>query len=196
MQSSAVRATPQWLRGLLSEEFFDACAVHPAERKNDKNHLCADCAAALCRHCLPHDPSHNVLQIWKYASCFVVRVDDLKLFDCTGIQSHTVSDHEVVFLNERTARKRSACAENPCAACARPLSSGHDYCSLFCKVKHLGESERGLRCALRVNRKAAAAAGEPQNGKRPRAASSEAGPSCGGSSGKRSRKQLAPARSP
>lgn len=49
-------------------------------------------------------------------------------------QSHTVSDHEVVFLNERTARKRSACAENPCAACARPLSSGHDYCSLFCKV--------------------------------------------------------------
>ncbi|VAI47806.1 unnamed protein product [Triticum turgidum subsp. durum] len=141
MQSSAVRATPQWLRGLLSEEFFDACAVHPAERKNDKNHFCADCAAALCRHCLPHDPSHNVLQIWKYASCFVVRVDDLKLFDCTGIQ-----------------------------------------------VKHLGESERGLRCALRVNRKAAAAGeeaagSEPQNGKRPRAASSEAEPSCGGSSG-------------
>uniref|UniRef100_A0A453P8B6 Uncharacterized protein n=1 Tax=Aegilops tauschii subsp. strangulata TaxID=200361 RepID=A0A453P8B6_AEGTS len=117
------------------------------------------------------------------------------------MQSHTVSDHEVVFLNERTARKRSACAENPCAACARPLSSGHDYCSLFCKVKHLGESERGLRCALRVNRKAAAAGeeaagSEPQNGKRPRASSSKAGPSCGGSSGKRSRKQLAPARSP
>lgn len=63
MQSSAVRGTPQWLRGLLSEGFFDACAVHPAERKNDKNHFCADCAAALCRHCLPHDPSHNVLQV-------------------------------------------------------------------------------------------------------------------------------------
>ncbi|XP_051196258.1 protein RGF1 INDUCIBLE TRANSCRIPTION FACTOR 1 [Lolium perenne] len=203
MQPSAVRGAPQWLRGLLSEEFFDACAVHPAERKNDKNHFCADCAAALCRHCLPHDPSHNVLQIWKYASCFVVRVDDLKLFDCTGIQSHAVSDHEVVFLNERTARKRSASAENPCAACARPLSSGHDYCSLFCKVKHLGESDRGLRCALRVSRKAAAAAVgedaavlEPHNGKRPRAPSSEAGPSCGGPSRKRSRKQLLPARSP
>uniref|UniRef100_A0ACD5Z2Y3 Uncharacterized protein n=1 Tax=Avena sativa TaxID=4498 RepID=A0ACD5Z2Y3_AVESA len=201
MQPSAVRGAPQWLRGLLSEEFFEACAVHPAERKNDKNHFCADCAAALCRHCLPHDPSHNVLQIWKYASCFVVRVDDLKLFDCTGIQSHTVSDHEVVFLNERTARKRSVGAENPCAACARPLSSGHDYCSLFCKVKHLGESERGLRCALRVNRKAAAvveeaaAVLEPQNGKRPRA-SAEAGPSCGGSFRKRSRKQHLPARSP
>jgi hypothetical protein len=50
------------------------------------------------------------------------------------MQSHAVSDHEVVFLNERTARKRSASAENPCAACARPLASGHDYCSLFCKV--------------------------------------------------------------
>lgn len=69
------------------------------------------------------------------------------------------------------------------------------------QVKHLGESERGLRCALRVNRKAAAAGeeaagSEPQNGKRQRAASSEAGPSCGGSPCKRSRKQLAPARSP
>jgi hypothetical protein len=50
------------------------------------------------------------------------------------MQSHTLSDHEVVFLNERTARKRPATAENPCAACARPLPSGHDYCSLFCKV--------------------------------------------------------------
>lgn len=26
------------------------------------------------------------MKIWKYASCFVVRVDDLKLFDCAGIQ--------------------------------------------------------------------------------------------------------------
>ncbi|XP_062217614.1 protein RGF1 INDUCIBLE TRANSCRIPTION FACTOR 1-like [Phragmites australis] len=199
MQTAAVRGAPQWLRGLLSEEFFDACAAHPGERKNDKNHFCVDCAAALCRHCLPHDPAHDVLQIWKYASCFVVRVDDLKLFDCTGIQSHTVSDHEVVFLNERTARKRSASAENPCAACARPLPSGHNYCSLFCKVKHLGESEQeqGLRRALRANRQAAAGGGEeaePQNGKR--RASSETGPSCGGSFRKRSRKQPEPARSP
>lgn len=51
------------------------------------------------------------------------------------MQWHTVSDHEVVFLKERTARKRPAAApENPCSACARPLPSGHDYCSLFCKV--------------------------------------------------------------
>jgi hypothetical protein len=56
---------------------------------------------------------------------------------------------------------------------------------------------------LRVSRKAAAAAVgedaavlEPHNGKRPRAPSSEAGPSCGGPSRKRSRKQLLPARSP
>ncbi|KAL6633835.1 hypothetical protein ACP70R_026506 [Stipagrostis hirtigluma subsp. patula] len=197
-----MRGAPPWLLGLLSEEFFDACAAHPGERKNDKNHFCVDCAAALCRHCLPHDPAHDVLQsrlkIWKYASCFVVRVDDLKLFDCTGIQSHTVSDHEVVFLNERTARKRPASAENPCAACARPLPSGHDYCSLFCKVKHMGESQQGLRGALRVNRQAAAGGGgeeaEPQAGKR--RASSEAGPSCGGSLRKRNRKQDEPARAP
>ncbi|KAF2946213.1 protein RGF1 INDUCIBLE TRANSCRIPTION FACTOR 1 [Oryza sativa Japonica Group] len=207
MQSPAVRGAPQWLRGLLSEEFFDSCGAHPGERKNDKNHFCVDCAAALCRHCLPHDASHGVLQIWKYASCFVVRVDDLKLFDCNGIQSHTLSDHEVVFLNERTARKRSASVENPCAACARPLPSGHDYCSLFCKVKHLGESDQGLRRALRVNRRSAAAAGgggggeDPavaeasQSGKR-RASSSESGRSCGGTLRKRSRKQPAPARSP
>ncbi|KAK3154829.1 hypothetical protein QOZ80_2BG0195580 [Eleusine coracana subsp. coracana] len=101
--ASSLRGAPQWVRGLVSEEFFDACAAHPGERKNDKNHFCVDCAATLCRHCLPHDPAHDVLQIWKYASCFVVRVDGLKLFDCAGIQSHMVSDHEVVFLNERTA---------------------------------------------------------------------------------------------
>uniref|UniRef100_A0A0D9VJ56 B box-type domain-containing protein n=1 Tax=Leersia perrieri TaxID=77586 RepID=A0A0D9VJ56_9ORYZ len=191
MQSPAVRGAPQWLRGLLSEEFFDSCAAHQSERKNDKNHFCVDCAAALCRHCLPHDASHNILQIWKYASCFVVRVDDLKLFDCTGIQSHTVSDHEVVFLNERTARKRSvASAENPCAACARPLPSAHDYCSIFCKVKHLGENEQGLRRALRGSRKGTAA---EAGGK---ASSCETGRSCGGSLRKRSRKQAEPTRAP
>jgi hypothetical protein len=58
------------------------------------------------------------------------------------MQSHTVSDHEVVFLNERTARKRSTSAENPCAACARPLLPGHDYCSLFCKVKRIGYGQQ------------------------------------------------------
>ncbi|CAL4886257.1 unnamed protein product [Urochloa decumbens] len=201
--AAAVRGAPQWLRGLLSEEFFDACAAHPGERKNDKNHFCVDCAAALCRHCLPHQPAHDVLQIWKYASCFVVRVDDLRLFDCAGIQSHTVSDHEVVFLNERTARKRSASAENPCAACARPLPSGHDFCSLFCKVKHLGEGEHGgLRRALRVSRRQQQedqepAAPETQSGKRRQPSSSpDAGPSCGGSFRKRSRKQPEPERAP
>ncbi|KAG2660347.1 protein RGF1 INDUCIBLE TRANSCRIPTION FACTOR 1-like [Panicum virgatum] len=196
MRPAAVRGAPQWLRGLLSEEFFDACAAHPGERKNDKNLFCVDCATALCRHCLPHEPAHDVLQIWKYASCFVVRVDDLRLFDCAGIQSHAVSDHEVVFLNERTARKRSASAENPCAACARPLASGHDYCSLFCKVKHLGESEHGLRRALRVRRQEEAAAPEPQGGKRRSSPASDAGPSCGGSLRKRSRKQPEPERAP
>ncbi|EES07500.2 hypothetical protein BDA96_04G312800 [Sorghum bicolor] len=198
MQAAAMRGAPQWLRGLLSEEFFDACAAHPGERKNDKNHFCIDCAAALCRHCLPHEHAHDVLQIWKYASCFVVRVDDLKVFDCTGIQSHTVSDHEVVFLNERTARKRSASAENPCAACARPLLSGHDYCSLFCKVKHLGESEHGLRRALRVSRQEVAPTSEPQSGKRRplSSSSSDSGPSCSGSFRKRSRKQSEPTQAP
>lgn len=58
-----MRGAPQWLRGLLSEEFFDACAAHPGERKNDKNHFCIDCAAALCRHCLPHEHAHDVLQV-------------------------------------------------------------------------------------------------------------------------------------
>ncbi|TVU28934.1 hypothetical protein EJB05_20472 [Eragrostis curvula] len=188
-----MRDAPQWLRGLVSEEFFDACAAHPGERKNEKNHYCVDCAAALCRHCLPHHPAHDVIQIWKHANSFVVRVDDLiKLFDCAGIQTHTLSDHEVVFLRERIARKRPANAEiNPCAACKRPLPSADDYCSLFCKVKHLGESEQGLRRAIR------AAAGEDADvpGKR-RASSSEAGPSCGGSFRNRSRKQLEPTRAP
>ena len=133
------------------------------------------------------------------------------------MQSHAVSDHEVVFLNERTARKRSASAENPCAACARPLTSGHDYCSLFCKVlvrctchtlptrlvlircaqvKHLGESEHGLRRALRVRRQEEAAAPEPHGGKRRPSPASDAAPSCGGSLRKRSRKQPEPERAP
>ncbi|PWZ25229.1 hypothetical protein Zm00014a_003843 [Zea mays] len=214
MHPVAARGAPHWLRGLLSEEFFDACAAHPGERKNDKNHFCVDCAAPLCRHCLPHEHVHDVLQIWKYASCFVVRIDDLKLFDCTGIQSHTVSDHEVVFLNERTARKRSTSAENPCAACARPLLPGHDYCSLFCKVKrigygqqdrmlliltsvkHLGESEHELRRALRVSRQEVAPTPEPQTGRKRSSSSSDAGPSCSGSFRKRSRKQAEPAQAP
>ena len=60
MQPAAVRGATQWV---LSEEFFDACAAHPGERKNDKNLFCVDCAAALCRHCLPHEPAHDVLQV-------------------------------------------------------------------------------------------------------------------------------------
>jgi hypothetical protein len=63
MQPVAARGAPHWLRGLLSEEFFDACAAHPGERKNDKNHFCVDCAAPLCRHCLPHEHVHDVLQV-------------------------------------------------------------------------------------------------------------------------------------
>jgi hypothetical protein len=45
MQLAPVRGAPQWLCGLLSE-FFNACAAHPGERKNDKNHFYVDCAAA------------------------------------------------------------------------------------------------------------------------------------------------------
>lgn len=75
------------------------------------------------------------------------------------------------------------------------------------QVKHLGESDQGLRRALRVNRRSAAAAGRggggedpavaeaSQSGKR-RASSSESRRSCGGTLRKRSRKQPAPARSP
>lgn len=62
--AAALEGAPQWLRGLVTEEFFfDACAEHPGERKNEKNHYCVDCAAALCRHCLPHDKNHDVLQV-------------------------------------------------------------------------------------------------------------------------------------
>ncbi|XP_015689081.1 protein RGF1 INDUCIBLE TRANSCRIPTION FACTOR 1-like isoform X2 [Oryza brachyantha] len=179
MQSpAAMRGAPQWLRSLLSEEFFDACGVHAAERKSDKNHFCVDCVAALCRHCLPHDASHDILQ------------------------SHMVSEHEVVFLNERTARKRSTSTENPCVACARPLPFRHDYCSLFCKVKHLGESEQGLRRVLRGSgRKAAATGGEDSVlaeallVRKRRASLPESGWSCCGSL-RKSRKQAVPNRSP
>ncbi|CAL4967881.1 unnamed protein product [Urochloa decumbens] len=284
--AAAVRGAPQWLRGLLSEEFFDACAAHPGERKNDKNHFCVDCASALCRHCLPHQPAHDVLQVHAIirgaprldlstavletppnrsqltfftlsAACVEKRSGSTRpasscawttsgsstapasryilsttrvparatpaaivaepararacpvavswSFDPSAacVQSHMVSDHEAVFLNERTARKRSASAENPCAACARPLPSGHDFCSLFCKVKHLGEGEHGgLRRALRVSRRQQQedqepAAPETQSGKRRQPSSSpDAGPSCGGSFRKRSRKQPEPERAP
>nr|CAB3450602.1 unnamed protein product [Digitaria exilis] len=111
------------------------------------------------------------------------------------MQSHTVSDHEVVFLmNESTARKRSASTENPCVACARPLPPGHD----FCKAKHLAESEHGLRHALRVSRRheVAATPERPQSRKRRPSPSSDFRPSCGGSLQKRSRKQPEPERAP
>ncbi|GJN21767.1 hypothetical protein PR202_gb09280 [Eleusine coracana subsp. coracana] len=202
--ASSLRGAPQWVRGLVSEEFFDACAAHPGERKNDKNHFCVDCAATLCRHCLPHDPAHDVLQIWKYASCFVVRVDGLKLFDCAGIQSHMVSDHEVVFLNERTAAEAAGGPGEPlrrlrAAATFRPrlllpLLQGKPCVLSFTRstrsasadpVKHLGESEQGLRCAIRVRRRQATAAD---------AAAVTGSPS--GSFRTRSRKQTEPARAP
>nr|CAB3447463.1 unnamed protein product [Digitaria exilis] len=116
-----------------------------------------------------------------------------------------VSDHEVVFLNECPARKRSASMENPCVACARPLPPRHDFCSLFFKMrhrhaKHLGESEHGLRRALRVSQRheEAATPERPQSRKRQRrpSPSSDFQPSCGGSLQKRSRKQPEPERAP
>ena len=64
------------------------------------------------------------------------------------------------------------------------------------QVKHLGESEHGLRRALRVRRQVEAAAPEPHGGKLMPSPASDAAPSCGGSLRKRSRKQPEPERAP
>jgi len=46
-------------------------------------------------------------KIWKYASCFVVRVDDLKLFDCTGIQVRYGSPRWTPTVTEAVERRAS-----------------------------------------------------------------------------------------
>jgi hypothetical protein len=69
----------------------------------------------------------------------VVRAADIAPFvDIAGVQTYTINQAKVVFLNHRPqAKQLHAGAPDGCAVCSRALREGCTYCSLACKVEAL-----------------------------------------------------------
>ncbi|GFP94987.1 hypothetical protein PHJA_001643100 [Phtheirospermum japonicum] len=129
---------PEWLNGLLSEKFFNACIIHEDAKKNDKNVYCLDCCEGICQHCFAHHHSHRLLQIRRYVYRDVVRLRDAdKLMDCAHVQSYTNNSAKVVFLNQRSRYRRHRASAHFCVHCDRNLKDSYLFCSLSCKLEHL-----------------------------------------------------------
>ncbi|KAK1369271.1 PLATZ transcription factor family protein [Heracleum sosnowskyi] len=128
---------PAWLEGLLAETFFETCGLHDTRRRNDKNTYCLLCCHSFCPHCLPSHNSHPLLQVRRYVYHDVVRMDEVeKILDCSYIQSYTINNAKVIFLNQRPFRSSKEVA-NTCFNCERILQEPFHFCSLSCKVDHM-----------------------------------------------------------
>ncbi|KAL6557247.1 hypothetical protein OROMI_017597 [Orobanche minor] len=99
---------PEWVSGLMSEKFFNACVNHEDARRNEKNIFCLDCCVGICPHCVTHHHRcHRLLQIRRYVYHDVIRLEDaVKLMDCAHIQCYTNNSAKVVFLNQRPQSSR------------------------------------------------------------------------------------------
>ncbi|CAA3028661.1 zinc ion binding [Olea europaea subsp. europaea] len=126
---------PQWILGLLTEKFFNACLIHEDLKKNEKNIFCLDCCEGICAHCSQVHHSHRLLQIRRYVYHDVLRLGDAeKLMDCAYVQSYTTNSAKVVFLNQRPQTRPSRGSGNICTTCDRALQDPYFFCSLSCKV--------------------------------------------------------------
>jgi hypothetical protein len=152
--------------------FFNPCPVHKDFRKSEATLFCVDCdanpgGAAMCQHCVPCHGGHRTIQIRRYVYCDVVRAADIAPFvDIAGVQTYTINQAKVVFLNHRPqAKLLHAGAPDGCAVCSRALREGCAYCSLACKVEalvregRLGPSAAGGDAAMAPAAPAAAPTG-------------------------------------
>ncbi|XP_047339670.1 protein RGF1 INDUCIBLE TRANSCRIPTION FACTOR 1-like [Impatiens glandulifera] len=141
MMAGKSKLAPAWLECLIGEEtFFRGCGAHQNLRKNEKNIFCLDCKITFCSHCLSSHPnSHPLLQVRRYVYHNVVRMDDLeKLIACAYIQSYTINNAKVIFLNERPQSIRSGKGSAYiCLTCNRILQEPFHFCSLSCKVNYM-----------------------------------------------------------
>ncbi|KAL6565866.1 hypothetical protein OROHE_004921 [Orobanche hederae] len=131
---------PEWVSGLMSEKFFNACVNHEDARRNEKNIFCLDCCVGICPHCVTHHHRcHRLLQIRRYVYHDVVRLEDaVKLMDCAHIQCYTNNSAKVVFLNQRPQSSRhNRTVPNFCINCHRNLQPSYLFCSLSCKIQHI-----------------------------------------------------------
>ncbi|KAI8471128.1 MAG: hypothetical protein J3K34DRAFT_468469 [Monoraphidium minutum] len=137
-----------WLRSLITTSqagsFFNPCPVHKDFRKSEATLFCVDCDAnpvcrALCQHCVPSHAGHRTIQVRRYVYCDVVRASDISPFvDISSVQTYTINQAKVVFLNHRPhAKLLPPGAPDACAVCCRALREGCAYCSLDCKVTAL-----------------------------------------------------------
>jgi hypothetical protein len=103
----------------------------------------------MCQHCVPTHAGHRTIQIRRYVYCDVVRAADIgPIVDITGVQTYTINQAKVVFLNHRPqAKQLPPGAADGCAICCRALREGCTYCSLSCKVEALQREGRLGRAA-------------------------------------------------
>ncbi|KAF6263735.1 PLATZ transcription factor-domain-containing protein [Scenedesmus sp. NREL 46B-D3] len=131
-----------WLHNMLHTQFFTPCQLHKEHKKNEATYFCADCGVSstpLCGHCLSQHAGHRVIQIRRYVYCDVVRACDMSPhLDITGVQTYTINQAKVMFLNQRPQSKMGRPgAPDACHTCARTLREGCSYCSLACKLEAL-----------------------------------------------------------
>ncbi|KAG9133876.1 hypothetical protein Leryth_027589, partial [Lithospermum erythrorhizon] len=127
---------PSWLQALFGERFFNACLVHPEERRNETNVLCLDCGKPVCPHCLVGEHlSHKLLQIRRYMYRDVLRLTDAgKLMNCARVQTYKSNGEKVVYLKPQSHQKTGRNTTRFCIVCNKGIRPNFEYCSLTCKV--------------------------------------------------------------
>ncbi|WIA21665.1 hypothetical protein OEZ85_000837 [Tetradesmus obliquus] len=152
-----------WLHNMLHTHFFTPCQLHKEHKKNEATYFCADCGVSstpLCGHCNGQHAGHRVIQIRRYVYCDVVRACDMSPhLDISGVQTYTINQAKVMFLNQRPQSKISKPgAPDACHTCARTLREGCSYCSLACKLQALTHCGKLRMASAAVSGFAAAAA--------------------------------------
>ncbi|GAA0161787.1 DNA-binding transcription factor [Lithospermum erythrorhizon] len=133
---------PSWLQALFGERFFNACLVHPEERRNETNVLCLDCGKPVCPHCLVGEHlSHKLLQIRRYMYRDVLRLTDAgKLMNCARVQTYKSNGEKVVYLKPQSHQKTGRNTTRFCIVCNKGIRPNFEYCSLTCKLDSMPEN--------------------------------------------------------
>jgi PLATZ transcription factor len=131
---TSTMALHEWTSRLCTTAFGCPCKAHA-----DKNGMffCLDTpsAPALCASCVPWVSHLRCLQVRRYVYRDVVRCDDVSLhLDVSGVQSYTINNARVVFINPVRKRWDSVCA-NACRTCRKSLPIGFEHCSIWCKLQ-------------------------------------------------------------
>ncbi|RLM91254.1 hypothetical protein C2845_PM08G15090 [Panicum miliaceum] len=133
-----MRALPAWLAPLLETKFSEAYPEHPGVIRLMRNFGCnffyTSCTGcALYFGCLPDHAGHQLIQIRKLSSHYVVKVAEIEhLLSLSLVQTYLINSEPAMFLDKPKITGQGKLGASRCEECNWGLQ---DAGCLFCSIR-------------------------------------------------------------